>query len=69
MADEQDGPTEEELEARRRASAQDAAGDLSRMGVDPRLLGLDPVSAPSTHQGPPSAEPTGPARPPERPGG
>jgi MinD-like ATPase involved in chromosome partitioning or flagellar assembly len=69
MPDEEDGPTEEELEARRRASAQDAAGDLARMGVDPRLLGLDPVSAPPTHQGPPPAEPTGPARPQDRSGG
>jgi MinD-like ATPase involved in chromosome partitioning or flagellar assembly len=69
MPDEEDGPTGEELEARRRASAQDAAGDLARMGVDPRLLGLDPVSAPPPHHGPPPAEPTGPARPPDRSGG
>ena len=34
-------PTPEELEGQRRASAQDAAGDLARMGIDPRLLGLD----------------------------
>ncbi|HEU0286500.1 MAG TPA: hypothetical protein VFR22_05600 [Nocardioidaceae bacterium] len=58
MTDEQDGPTEEELEARRRASAQDAAGDLSRMGVDPRLLGLDPVSAPPPPAGPDAASPS-----------
>src|SRR5262245_99557 len=57
MADEQDGPTEEALEARRRASAQDAAGDLARMGVDPRLLGLDPVSTPPSPAGPPNQPP------------
>jgi len=62
MADEQDGPTEEELEARRRASAQDAAGDLSRMGVDPRLLGLDPVSAPPPPAGPEAASPPAPTQ-------
>jgi MinD-like ATPase involved in chromosome partitioning or flagellar assembly len=77
MPDEEDGPTEEELEARRRASAQDAAGDLARMGVDPRLLGLDPVAAPPPppqpgrppQQGPPPGEPTPSARPPQSPGG
>ena len=58
MADDE-GPTEQELEARRRASAQDAAGDLTRMGVDPRLLGLDPVSGPSGQQAePPPTEPS-----------
>lgn len=45
--------TPEQLAARRRASAQDATSDLSRMGVDPTLLGLqapprgDPQSRPS----------------------
>ena len=62
MPDEQDGPTEEELEARRRASAQDAAGDLSRMGVDPRLLGLDPVSAPPQSAGSDAASPPAPTQ-------
>jgi len=56
MADEE-GPTEQELEARRRASAQDAAGDLARMGVDPRLLGLDPVMSPPPAEQPPAPEP------------
>jgi MinD-like ATPase involved in chromosome partitioning or flagellar assembly len=56
MADEE-GPTERELEARRRASAQDAAGDLARMGVDPRLLGLDPVTSPPPAGQPPATEP------------
>jgi MinD-like ATPase involved in chromosome partitioning or flagellar assembly len=72
MADDE-GPTEQELEARRRASAQDAAGDLARMGVDPRLLGLDPVSGPPGQQsGPPPPEspqyPTGPQDPSYGPG-
>jgi len=40
MADDET-PTPEDLEAQRRVSAQDAAGDLARMGIDPRLLGLD----------------------------
>lgn len=62
MADDQDGPTDEELEARRRASAQDAAGDLARMGVDPRLLGLDPVSAPPPPAGPDGASAPAPDR-------
>ena len=56
MADEE-GPTEQELEASRRASAQDAAGDLARMGVDPRLLGLDPVTSPPQGGQPQATEP------------
>jgi MinD-like ATPase involved in chromosome partitioning or flagellar assembly len=64
MADEE-GPTEQELEARRRASAQDAAGDLARMGVDPRLLGLDPVT--SQHSGQPPATEPRPSQPPAPP--
>jgi len=40
VADDQT-PTSEDLEAQRRGTAQDAAGDLARMGIDPRLLGLD----------------------------
>lgn len=39
MAD-PDEPTDEQAEARRQASAQDAAGDLARMGIDPAVLGL-----------------------------
>lgn len=45
---EDDTPTAAELEERRRASAQDAAGDLARMGIDPRLLGLDTPAASPT---------------------
>lgn len=44
MADD-DTPTAADLEAQRRASAQGAAGDLARMGIDPRLLGLDTPAA------------------------
>lgn len=40
MSDEEE-PTPEERAARRRASAQDAAADLARMGIDPRSLGLE----------------------------
>ena len=40
MADDET-PTPEDIAGQRRASAQDAAGDLARMGIDPRLLGLD----------------------------
>lgn len=47
MADD-DTPTAADLEARRRASAQDAAGDLARMGIDPRLLGLETPAASPT---------------------
>jgi MinD-like ATPase involved in chromosome partitioning or flagellar assembly len=64
MTDEE-GPTQQELEARRRASAQDAASDLARMGVDPRLLGLDPVTSPPRAGQPPVTEPPPPSRPTE----
>jgi MinD-like ATPase involved in chromosome partitioning or flagellar assembly len=65
VADEEEGPSQEELEARRRASAQDAAGDLARMGVDPRLLGLNPSAPPPV--GPPSAAPPPVGPPPQGP--
>ncbi|MGH3447707.1 MAG: hypothetical protein ACRDP4_08805, partial [Nocardioidaceae bacterium] len=62
MSDEQ--PPEESPEeeaARTRASAEGAAGDLARMGIDPRALGL---------QAPPEAGPAPPgtAVPPGSPG-
>ncbi|MFY0405573.1 hypothetical protein [Solicola sp. PLA-1-18] len=64
-----DGPVDDrEAEAERarertRQSAQDAAADLARMGIDPRSLGLDGPSAASgagTRQAtePPAPEPT-----------
>lgn len=49
MADETskgDEPAEEAAQERNRASAQHAARDLSRMGIDPRSLGLDGPTAP-----------------------
>ncbi len=45
MADE-DEADEEQRAARKRASAQQAAADLVRMGIDPRSLGLDPPEEP-----------------------
>ncbi len=45
MADD-DEVTPEELAARKRASAQDAAADLVRMGIDPRSLGLEAPAMP-----------------------
>ncbi len=59
MADD-DAPSAEELEARKRSSAQDAAGDLTRMGIDPALLGLQPPSAPAAGSVP---RPPAPGRP------
>ncbi len=47
MADDDEATTPEERAARQRASAQDAAADLVRMGIDPRSLGLEPPSAPT----------------------
>lgn len=61
----QDSPDEAvDEEERRKASAQQAAADLDRMGIDPRALGLDspppqPASRPTSHSPgpPPAAEP------------
>jgi MinD-like ATPase involved in chromosome partitioning or flagellar assembly len=55
MADEQTPEEAAEAEAaRRRASAQSAAGDLARMGIDPRALGLQapPPERPQQPRGP-----------------
>jgi MinD-like ATPase involved in chromosome partitioning or flagellar assembly len=38
--------------ARRRSSAQNAAGDLARMGIDPRALGLQAPADSTTRRGP-----------------
>lgn len=75
-------PDEAELEERRKASAQQAAGDLDRMGIDPRSLGLDspppreaaarprmqtPDAAPPEQPVPSAMPPGPPAGPPSGP--
>lgn len=56
MADDTDDQDQPDQSLRDRRQAQSAAGDLSRMGIDPRSLGLgDPQ--PRTPAPPPSAEP------------
>jgi MinD-like ATPase involved in chromosome partitioning or flagellar assembly len=56
MPDEQTPDEEDEARARRtRASAQSAASDLARMGIDPRALGLDAAAG-----APPSGRSSGP---------
>lgn len=60
MAEDEQSP--EDRAERQRASAQDAAGDLSRMGIDPSLLGLQ--STPPRRD----AEPFGQPTPPDDPG-
>ncbi|UYM04942.1 MinD/ParA family ATP-binding protein [Solicola gregarius] len=64
---EQDTPDEAELEEQRKASAQQAAADLDRMGIDPRALGLDtppPRDAPSRPLMAPAEAPRAEQRPP-----
>lgn len=73
MSDEQDTPNEEELEAQRRASAQQAAADLDLMGIDPKALGLEAPpprepARPSAQSEPGQPRPgTGPPLPPAPP--
>lgn len=45
-------PEEIDPKIRSRMSAQDAAGDLARMGIDPRSLGLDGADGPATPDAP-----------------
>lgn len=68
-----DGQDEVELEERRKASAQQAANDLDRMGIDPRSLGLDsppPRDVPQRPrtQAPDSTSPEQPGSPTMSPG-
>lgn len=58
MADDEQTP--EQRAEQQRASAQEVAGDLSRMGIDPSLLGLQSVPGSARHRqdagaGPPAA--------------
>lgn len=63
--EEQDSP--EEARAHVRSSAQGTAADLARMGIDPRLLGLE--AAPDrTPEPPASTAPGAPQRPAQPPG-
>ncbi|MEJ7634956.1 hypothetical protein [Aeromicrobium sp.] len=55
--DDQDKPDQS---LRDRRQAQSAAGDLSRMGIDPRSLGLGEPVAPSRPTSEPDEEPDGP---------
>ncbi|UPK72937.1 hypothetical protein MU582_10790 [Nocardioidaceae bacterium SCSIO 66511] len=59
----QDTPDDEELEERRKATAQQAAADLDRMGIDPRALGLDTPPPPRE----PAQRPPAPTQPPQPP--
>lgn len=61
MADDEE-QTPEEQAARQRASAQDAAAELVRMGIDPRSLGLD-VPTDSAASGAAAGRPPGAGRP------
>ena len=62
MGSEPDGDRQPD-DAQRRA-AQDGAGELARMGIDPRALGLEPLVPPRPPAPPDSPAPTGPHRPP-----
>ena len=58
----------EQEAARRRSSAQNAAGDLARMGIDPRALGLQAPAESTTHRGPDQSSDRRPQVAPQQPG-
>lgn len=71
MSDQSGDDGDEEQRERQRNSAQHAASDLARMGIDPRSLGLDEAgttsgAGPTAPTGPTAAPPLGPGTGPPR---